>query len=91
MPRIVTLAGPNAALVTADVTEKQVLIAMEDEPETMWHHLLLQRLEGARWITCDPHLEVVVEDLAGERCHWCGMGPSQLWADRSSPCRSWTR
>ena len=67
MARIVTIAGPNAALVTADVTEKQVLIAMEDEPETMWHHLLLQRLEGARWITCDPHLEVVVEDLAGER------------------------
>ena len=67
MARIVTAAGPNAALVTADVAEKQVLIAMEDEPETMWHHMLLQRLDGARWITCDPHLEVVVEDLAGER------------------------
>ena len=67
MARRVTDAGAGAGVVTVDAAEKQVLIGMEDEAETMWHHLLLQRLDGARWITCDPHMEVVVEDLTGER------------------------
>ena len=67
MARRVTDAGAGAGVATADAAEKQVLIGMDGEAETMWHHLLLQRLDGARWITCDPHMEVVVEDLTGER------------------------
>ena len=53
-------------MLTADVPERQVLISMDEEREGLWHHLLMQRLDGARWITCDPHLEVLVEDLSGE-------------------------
>ena len=67
MARRVQAVGPSATTVTADVPERQVLIGMEEEAEIVWQLLLLQRLDGARWITCDPHLTVQVDDLSGEQ------------------------
>ena len=66
MPTRVLANGPSANHLTLDVGERQVLIAMEGEPENYWHHLLLVRIAESRWVTCDPSLTLTAEDLAGE-------------------------
>ena len=67
MPVVVGAPGAaNAAHRTLDVEQRQVLIRMDEEAQRYWHHLLLHRVSGSTWITCDPHGDVVVEDLAGE-------------------------
>ena len=66
MPVRVTAAGLTAAHLTLDIGERQVLVGMDDEAEEYWHHLLLVRISDSRWVTCDPQLSIVAEDLAGE-------------------------
>ena len=66
MPRIVTAAGAGSTLHTLDVPERQILVGMDGEQQRFWHHLLIQRVEGSKWITADPDGDVNVEDLAGE-------------------------
>ena len=51
---------------TPDIPESQVLVAMEGAVEGFWHHLLLGRIRDAVWITVDPYLKVVAEDLSNE-------------------------
>ena len=63
MPVVATAA---MAVMSHDVAEKQVLIRMEGEPQGYWLHLLMLRLDNARWVTVDPQMEMVVEDLSGE-------------------------
>ena len=63
MPVVATAA---MAVMSHDVAEKQVLIGMVGEPQGYWLHLLMLRLDSARWVTVDPHMEMVVEDLSGE-------------------------
>ena len=64
MPRQVT---GGSVLRTLDVPERQILIAMEGEAESHWHHVLMTRIDGSRWVTVDPNLDVIVEDLGGEQ------------------------
>ena len=68
MAGIVVGAGgaAHANHLTLDVPEKQVLIRMDDTPQAYWQHLLLLRISGSQWITCDPEGTVVVEDLGSE-------------------------
>ena len=65
---VVVIAGRglNHDHKTLDVPERQVLIKMDDEPQRYWQHLLLHRVQGSEWITCDPAGDVVVENLGGE-------------------------
>ena len=63
MPRTVTTA---TYMKTLDIPEAQVLIGMTDADEEYLHHILLGRIREAVWITVDPQLKVVVEDLSNE-------------------------
>ena len=58
--------GANHDHLTLNIAERQVLMRMDGEQQRYWHHLLLHRVEGSQWITCDPSGEVTAEDLAGE-------------------------
>ena len=66
MPVVVGLAGPAAATMSHDVAEKQVLTGMDGEAQAYWLHLLMLRLDNARWVTVDPNMDMAVEDLSGE-------------------------
>ena len=66
MPVIVTGMGPTANTLSLDVPERQELVGMELEDEGYWLHLLMVRLDQARWITVDPNLDISVDDLSGE-------------------------
>ena len=62
--KITTMANVNH--LSLSIPERQVLVRMEEEEEAYWCHILFFRLEGARWVTADPHLTVSVDDLQGE-------------------------
>ena len=66
MPVVVTAAGPTANTMSLDLPERQVLVGMQDENEGYWLHLLMVRLDQARWVTVDPMLDIAVDDLSGE-------------------------
>ena len=59
-------AAPHANHLTLDIPERQVLLRMDDTPQRYWHHLLMMRVSGSQWITCDPDGTVIVEDLGPE-------------------------
>ena len=66
MPIVVLANGPTAAAVGHDIPERQVLIGMDDAPQPYWLHILMIRLDAARWITVDPEGDVAVDDLSEE-------------------------
>ena len=66
MPRVITAATPDGQDFSLNVPDRQVLVGMDGEPQRYWLHLLVQRLDGSRWVTIDPHLVIQVDDLAGE-------------------------
>lgn len=63
MPRLV---GDGDHVKALDIPETQALIAMTDTAESYWMHILMGRVRDAIWITIDPHLKLVVEDLGAE-------------------------
>ena len=65
MPVIVLADGPTAATTGLDITECQVLARMEGTPEAHCLHILLIRLDAARWISVNPVLDVTVDDWTG--------------------------
>ena len=53
--------------LTLDIVETQCLIRMDGEGAVhYWAHILLVRLRKALWITYDPNLDIVVDNLAQE-------------------------
>ena len=67
MPIVVPLEGVGADHTSPAIPERQALVRMAREAQTYWGHILLYRIAGAKWITCDPLLEVHVVDLSKER------------------------
>ena len=63
---MVRIVEDGSEITTLDVSCRQVLIRMTEASQTYWHHLLLHRIDKAVWVTADPDLVVLVEDLAGE-------------------------
>ena len=61
------LEGVGADHTSPAIPERQALVRMAREAQTYWGHILLYRIAGAKWITCDPLLEVHVVDLSKER------------------------
>ena len=67
MPIVVPLEGEGANHTSLAIPECQDLVRMPGEAQTYWGHILLYRVAGAKWITCDPLLEVQVPDLSREK------------------------
>ena len=69
MAVVVGVAGANSGHLTLDVPERQVFLGLTDEhgdPEGYEHHVLLIKLDGAKWIALDSALTVDRYDLAAE-------------------------
>ena len=66
-------AAPHANHLTLDIPERQVLLRMDDTPQRYWQHLLMMRVAGSQWITCDPDGTVIVDDLGPEEKAYCAL------------------
>ena len=65
MPTVVPALGAGAGHRTLNISEPQVLLRMDPPgPQPYWHHILLVRVEVARWITADPHGQLSCDDLS---------------------------
>ena len=68
-PIVVGAAGAGVNFPTLDISEKQCLLFMEGVGPGVpqyEHHVLLCRVEGARWVTLDPQLVLSIDDLSAE-------------------------
>ena len=83
MPVIVRAAGAGSDHTTLAIPERQVLIAMDEAAEPYWAHILFFRVDAARWITCDPELQVSLDDLSAEVV--VPLGPDQRFPTAGRP------
>ena len=83
MPVVVRAVGVGSDHTTLPIPERQALIAMDEAAEPYWAHILFYRVEGARWITCDPELHVTLDDLTAEEV--VPLGPDQRFPVAGRP------